>query len=49
MQWYLGHLGNGSIGPDKVNHLRHVEFFGDADGVRASVGGGGASDALDRP
>ena len=22
--WYLGHLGNGSIGPDKVNHLRHV-------------------------
>lgn len=32
--WYLGHLGNGSIGPDKVNHLRHVEFFGDAQGVR---------------
>jgi DNA-binding transcriptional MocR family regulator len=34
VQWYLGHLGNGSIGPDKVNHLRHVEFFGDAQGVR---------------
>ncbi len=32
--WYLGHLGNGSIGPDKVNHLRHVEFFGSAQGVR---------------
>jgi len=32
--WYLGHLGNGSIGPDKVNHLRHVQFFGDARGVR---------------
>lgn len=32
--WYLGHLGNGSIGPDKVNQLRHVEFFGDAQGVR---------------
>lgn len=32
--WYLGHLGNGSIGPDKVNHLRHVQFFGDAQGVR---------------
>ena len=32
--WYLGHLGNGSIGPDKVNHLRHAEFFGSPDGVR---------------
>ena len=33
-RWYLGHLGNGSIGPDKVNHLRHVEFFGSPQGVR---------------
>ena len=32
--WYLQHLGNGSIGPDKVNQLRHVEFFGSAQGVR---------------
>ncbi len=32
--WYLKHLGMASIGPDKVNHLRHVEFFGSADGVR---------------
>ena len=32
--WYLGHLGNGCIGPDKVNHLRHVEFFGSPQGVR---------------
>lgn len=32
--WYLKHLGMGSIGPDKVNHLRHVEFFGSAQGVR---------------
>jgi DNA-binding transcriptional MocR family regulator len=32
--WYLQRLGFASIGPDKVNHLRHVEFFGDADGVR---------------
>ncbi len=34
VRWYLGHLGNGSIGPDKVNHLRHVEFFGSPQGVR---------------
>jgi DNA-binding transcriptional MocR family regulator len=32
--WYLGHLSMASIGPDKVNHLRHVEFFRSADGVR---------------
>ena len=34
VRWFLGHLAMGSIGPDKVNHLRHVEFFGSADGVR---------------
>jgi DNA-binding transcriptional MocR family regulator len=34
VEWYLGHLGNGSIGPDKVNQLRHAEFFGSPDGVR---------------
>src|SRR4029078_5329962 len=33
--WWLGHLAMGSIGPDKGNHLRHVEFFKDANGVRA--------------
>ena len=32
--WYLKHLAMAAIGPDKVNHLRHVEFFGSADGVR---------------
>ncbi len=32
--WYTKHLGKGAIGPDKVNQLRHVEFFGDAQGVR---------------
>jgi DNA-binding transcriptional MocR family regulator len=35
--WYLKHLAMASIGPDKVNHLRHVEFFGSADGVRAHM------------
>lgn len=35
--WYLGHLGMSSIGPDKVNHLRHAQFFKDADGVRAHM------------
>ena len=35
--WYLQRLGFASIGPDKINHLRHVEFFGDADGVRAHM------------
>src|SRR5690606_31549456 len=37
VKWYLGHLGKGSIGPDKLNQLRHIEFFGDADGVRAHM------------
>lgn len=32
--WFLRHLSMASIGPDKVNQLRHAEFFGSADGVR---------------
>ncbi|MBU3751644.1 MAG: aminotransferase class I/II-fold pyridoxal phosphate-dependent enzyme [Mycobacterium sp.] len=32
--WYLQHAGKKSIGPDKVNHLRHLRFLRDADGVR---------------
>lgn len=32
--WYLQHAAKRSIGPDKVNQLRHARFFGDADGVR---------------
>jgi len=37
VQWYIGHLGKGSIGPDKLNQLRHVQFFGSPDGVRAHM------------
>ncbi len=32
--WYVGHLGKGAIGPDKLNQLRHVQFFGTPEGVR---------------
>ncbi len=32
--WFLQHSGKKSIGPDKVNHLRHLRFLRDADGVR---------------
>lgn len=32
--WYLQHAAKKSIGPDKVNQLRHLRFFNDADGVR---------------
>ena len=33
--WYLSHLAKASIGPDKLNQLRHAMFLKDADGVRA--------------
>jgi DNA-binding transcriptional MocR family regulator len=32
--WFLQYAGKKSIGPDKVNQLRHLKFLGDADGVR---------------
>jgi DNA-binding transcriptional MocR family regulator len=32
--WYVANLGKGSIGPDKLNQLRHAQFFGSAQGVR---------------
>ncbi|WP_246857691.1 aminotransferase class I/II-fold pyridoxal phosphate-dependent enzyme [Oerskovia sp. KBS0722] len=35
--WYKKHLAAQSIGPDKINQLRHAQFFGDADGVRAHM------------
>jgi len=37
LAWYQKHLGIKTIGPDKVNQLRHLRFFGDAEGVRAHM------------
>lgn len=35
--WFRKNLSSRSIGPDKVNQLRHALFFGDAEGVRAHM------------
>jgi DNA-binding transcriptional MocR family regulator len=35
--WYLQYAGKKTIGPDKINQLRHLRFFGDADGVRLQM------------
>ena len=35
--WYLQYAGKKSIGPDKVNQLRHLKFLRDADGVRSHM------------
>jgi DNA-binding transcriptional MocR family regulator len=35
--WLLGLLGKSTIGPDKVNQLRHALFLRDEDGVRAHM------------
>ncbi len=33
--WYLGHLGKRTIGPDKVNQLRHARYLKTTEGVHA--------------
>ncbi|WP_061299946.1 aminotransferase class I/II-fold pyridoxal phosphate-dependent enzyme [Herbidospora cretacea] len=35
--WFLGYMGKGTIGADKVNQLRHVEFLRDENGLRAHM------------
>ncbi|GAB20141.1 aspartate aminotransferase AspT [Gordonia effusa NBRC 100432] len=37
VDWFTAHASAKSIGPDKINQLRHAKFFGDADGVRAHM------------
>ncbi|MFF9481973.1 aminotransferase class I/II-fold pyridoxal phosphate-dependent enzyme [Streptomyces sp. NPDC014733] len=37
VSWLLANNGKRSIGPDKINQLRHVMFLRDADGVRAHM------------
>jgi DNA-binding transcriptional MocR family regulator len=35
VEWYLRHLGKRTIGPDKVNQLRHARYLQSTDGVHA--------------
>lgn len=35
LDWYTSHASIATIGPDKLNQLRHLMFLRDADGVRA--------------
>ena len=33
LDWFTGHLSKRTIGPDKINHLRHTRFLRSPDGV----------------
>ncbi|ROO90394.1 DNA-binding transcriptional MocR family regulator [Actinocorallia herbida] len=33
VKWFTGFLGKGTIGPDKINQLRHVQFLKDSKGL----------------
>lgn len=35
VDWYLAQLGKRTIGPDKINQLRHARYLQDVDGVHA--------------
>ncbi|MCA9545544.1 MAG: aminotransferase, partial [Myxococcales bacterium] len=37
VDWFLLHQGLSTIGPDKINQLRHLRFFKDAAGIRAHM------------
>ncbi|TQM13468.1 aminotransferase class I/II-fold pyridoxal phosphate-dependent enzyme [Pseudonocardia kunmingensis] len=37
VEWWLRLTSKRTIGPDKTNHLRHVRFLRDADGLRAHM------------
>ena len=37
LAWWIGNIGKRTIGPDKVNQLRHALFLKDEDGVRAHM------------
>lgn len=37
LDWYCKHTSIATIGPDKLNQLRHLQFLRDADGVRTHM------------
>lgn len=37
LDWYTGHLAKRTIGPDKINQLRHTRLLHSQDGVRAHM------------